>query len=57
MKSLIELVSESFIWGVGITRPKPGNEGRAALYITAILAASVAVVAAVFLFLLGRMGR
>lgn len=57
MKSLIELVSESFIWGVGITRPKPGREGRAALYITAILAASVAVVAAVFLFLLGRMGR
>ena len=57
MKSLTKLVSESFIWGVGITRPKPGKEGRAALYITATLAASIAAVAAVFLLLLVKMGR
>lgn len=55
MKRLTEMVSESFIWGVGITRPKPGQERRAALYITATLVAMVLTVVAVFLFLLGNL--
>jgi hypothetical protein len=37
MRRLTEAISESFIWGVGITRPKAGQEHRAALYITAML--------------------
>jgi len=40
MRRLTEVVSESFIWGVGITHPKPGQERRAALYITATLGRS-----------------
>jgi len=51
------MVSESFIWGVGITRPKAGQERRAALYITATLVGSVGAAVIVFLLLLGRMGR
>ena len=55
MRSLTEVVSESFIWGVGITRPKPGQERRAAIYITATLAGTVLAVAVVFLFLVGKL--
>ena len=57
MKSLTEMVSEGFIWGVGITRPRPGKERRAALFITVTLLGSIAAVAGVFLLLLGRLGR
>lgn len=57
MRRLTEIVSESFIWGVGITRPRLGQERRAALFITVTLAGSVAAVAGVFLLLLGRMTR
>lgn len=57
MRSLTEMVSESFIWGVGITRPKAGQERRAALFITLTLLGSVAAVAGVFFLLLGRLGR
>ena len=54
MRSLTELVSESFIWSVGITRPRPGQEGRAALFITTTLVATILAVAGMFLFLLSR---
>ena len=57
MRRLTEIVSESFIWGVGITRPQRGQERRAALFITVTLAGSVAAVAGVFLLLLGRIGK
>lgn len=55
MRSIPEIVSESFIWGVGITRPRPGQEKRAALFITATLLASIAAVAGAFFFVLGRL--
>jgi len=55
MKRLTDIVSEGFIWGVGITRPRPGQERMAALYITATLIASVIGAVAAFLFLLGRL--
>lgn len=55
MKSLTEVVSESFIWGVGITRPRPGQERRAAIYITATLAGTVLAAVGFFTFLLGRL--
>jgi hypothetical protein len=49
MKSLSGLISEGFIWGVGITRPKPTKQRLAALYITGLLVGTVAGVAALFL--------
>jgi hypothetical protein len=49
MRSISDLISEGFIWGVGITRPKPGQEHRAARFITAILVAAILAVAALFL--------
>jgi len=55
MRRLTDLVSESFIWSVGITRPKPGKERAAALYITITLAASILVAAAMFVILLHRL--
>jgi hypothetical protein len=55
MKKLTDLVSEGFIWGVGITRPRPGQERRAAIYITTTLAVSVLTAVAMFFFLLGRL--
>ena len=55
MRRLTEVVSESFIWGVGITQPKPGQERRAALYITATLVGTIVAVAGAFFFLLGRL--
>ena len=54
MRRLSEIVSESFIWGVGITQPKPGQERRAAIYITATLIGTIVAVAGAFFFLLGR---
>jgi hypothetical protein len=55
MRRLTDFVSESFIWGVGITRPKPGQERLAAIFITATLAGTVLAVAGAFFLLLGRL--
>jgi hypothetical protein len=52
MKRLADFVSEGFIWGVGITRPRPGHERTAAIYITATLAGSLLLAAGMFLVLL-----
>jgi hypothetical protein len=41
MRNVSDLISEGFIWGVGITRPKPENERRAALYIMGLLIGTV----------------
>jgi hypothetical protein len=54
MRALAQVISEGFIWGVGITRPKPGNENVAAWYITLTLVASLLIVGGVFLLLVGR---
>ena len=54
MRSLTEIVSESFIWGVGITRPKEAQRRRAAYYISGTLAATILAVVAIF-FLLVRL--
>ncbi|QMV19175.1 hypothetical protein GOB94_11195 [Granulicella sp. 5B5] len=54
MKSLTDIVSESFIWGVGITRPKAGKERLAAYYITGVLAATILGVLGAFLFVITR---
>ena len=53
MRSLTEIVSESFIWGVGITRPKEAQKRRAAYYITGTLLLTILGVFGVF-FLLVR---
>jgi hypothetical protein len=50
MRTLSGLVSEGFIWAVGITRPKPGSERLAALYITGLLAGTIVGVVTLFLF-------
>ena len=54
MGRISNAVSEVFIQGVGITRPKPGQERRAALYITTMLGLTVAGAFAMFFFLLHR---
>jgi hypothetical protein len=54
MGRISNAVSEVFIQGVGITRPKPGDERRAALYITTLLALTVIGAFAMFLLLLHR---
>ena len=54
MRSLIDFVSESFIWGVGITRPKERQRRFAACYISACLAFAILGVAGLFLFLVTR---
>lgn len=55
MRSLIDIVSESFIWAVGITRPKEHQKRFAAFYISGFLAAAILGVAALFLFLVTRL--
>lgn len=55
MKRFTDLVSESFIWSVGITRPRPGKERAAAIYITVTLAASILAAVGMFLLLLQRL--
>jgi hypothetical protein len=57
MRRLSSLISEGFIWGVGITRPRPGQERRAAIYITGTLMGTVVMVVAMFLLLLDRIVR
>ena len=54
MRSITELVSDSFIWGVGITRPKPGKERQAAMFITAMLVGVVLSILGVLFFGLHR---
>jgi hypothetical protein len=54
MRNLIDFVSESFIWGVGITRPHPTQRRRAAIYITGILLGTFMTAIAFFFFLVGR---
>jgi len=54
MRKLTDLIGEGFIWGVGITRPQPGREHVAALFITGTLIASVLAAVAMFVFLLGK---
>jgi hypothetical protein len=51
MRSIADIVSELFIWGVGITRPKPGKEQTAALFITLTLVGTVLAVVLAFLVL------
>ncbi|MDE1163751.1 MAG: hypothetical protein PW792_17640 [Acidobacteriaceae bacterium] len=53
MRSISQLVSEGFIWGVGITRPRHGRERSAAFFITGVLAATIAFVASMFFVLKG----
>lgn len=55
MRRLLDLISESFIWSAGITRPRPGKERAAALYITATLAASILAALGMFFLLLHRL--
>lgn len=50
--SLVHLVTEGFIWAVGITRPKPGKENSAAAFISLSLLGGVLAVALTFFFLL-----
>jgi hypothetical protein len=54
MRSLVDFVSETFIWGVGITRPKPAQRRRAAIYITAILLGTIVAALAFFFLFVGR---
>ena len=51
LQGLIDFISESFIWGVGITRPRPGKERGAAIFITVLLVGSVVFAAAAFFLL------
>lgn len=51
VRSIPEIVSEVFIWGVGITRPKPGKERAAALFITLTLVGTLVAVVLAFLLL------
>ncbi len=54
MRSLTEIVSESFIWGVGITRPKESQKRLAAYYISGGLAAVILGVIGLLLFVVTR---
>ena len=49
MRTITNLVSEGFIWGVGITRPKPGQERQAARFITLTLAGAILGVVGLFM--------
>ena len=48
MRSISELVSEGFIWGVGITRPRAGKERQAAYFITGTLFGTIVGIVALF---------
>ncbi len=50
VKRLTDLITDGFVWGVGITQPKPTQQRRAGIYITAILIAALFGVAAFFFF-------
>lgn len=41
MKNLSDVVSEGFIQGVGITRPRQGKERTAARYITGLMVLTI----------------
>lgn len=55
MRRFTDLVSEGFIWSVGITRPKAGQEHRAAIYITTVLGLSLLGAAGMFFFLCNKL--
>jgi hypothetical protein len=55
MRRITDMISEGFIWGVGITRPRPGHERTAAYFISGILGLTILVVVAMFLFLNSHM--
>ena len=50
MKRLTDLITEGFVWGVGITEPKPNQWRRAGIYITTLLLAALLAIGVVFLF-------
>ena len=54
MRSLTDIVSKTFIWGVGITRPKEAQKRTAAYYITGTLVVTILGVIGMFLFLVHR---
>ncbi len=51
MTKLTDIIAEGFIWSVGITRPKPGKERQAAIYISVLVSTIVAVFVGFFLYL------
>ncbi|WP_263379303.1 hypothetical protein [Granulicella paludicola] len=51
MTKVTDIVSEGFIWSVGITRPKPGKERQAAIYISVLVGGVAAVFIGFFLYL------
>lgn len=55
MRKLTDMVSEGFIWSVGITRPRPGQQKRAALFITGTLVITLLAAVALFFVILHRM--
>lgn len=55
MRGITRWISEGFIWGVGITRPKRGQERRAAIYITSTLIGVVLLALVAFLAFVGRL--
>lgn len=56
MKNLSELVSEGFIQGVGITRPRAGKERNAARYITGLIALTIVGALSFFFLVLSHIG-
>lgn len=54
MRSLTDIVSESFIWSVGITRPSEAKRRRAAYYISGTLAVILLSLVGLFVFVLTR---
>jgi hypothetical protein len=50
VKRLTDLITDGFVWRVGITLPKPAQQRRAGIYITAISIAALFAVAALFFF-------
>lgn len=56
MRNLSEMVSEGFIQGVGITRPRQGKELMAARYITGLIALTVVGALGFFFLVLSHIG-
>ena len=57
MKRVTDFVTDLFVWGVGITKPKPGQQRQAGIYITALLLLCLLAIAAVFFLLSREIGR
>jgi len=54
---ITDVISQIFIWGIGITKPRPGQERRAGVYITSLLFGSLALIALFFVFVMFRHSR